>query len=340
MEDRHISDNITISEEELGSANLSTANRKLATMLLHTRGYVVLRNAVPKDLVQKIRTEFADIYQDCEESRDTKSTAAQTSRRKKATFWEKKARMRICPRLEAPLNDSSILANPFVTPILGELLGQRFYCKYVSSDTCKNGSILQSPHRDIEFYKTRKSYGYIVNVAIMDCGLDNGPIEVWPGGSHLWKGDLFKKYRIEPNVQDGENPLIENFSKNFVSTKVALTAGDILIRDPGMWHRGTPNPCDEPRTMLTIGYYRRGYFYPYNDPYCNVDKALFENLDPRGQKVFDYCFRPTSLLYWRLQTQLAFTALEQRPTLGAPLRWCVRMIWRIRLSRLFAPSHV
>ncbi len=101
-----------------------------------------------------------------------------------------------------------------------------------------------------------------------------------------------------------------------------------------MWHRGTPNPSDEPRTMLTISYFRRSYFYPYGEPYYNLDRQLFEKLDPRIQKVFDYAFQPISLLHWKMRLHLAFIALEQKPVLGTPVRWFVQVSWAIRLNIL------
>ena len=37
--------------------------------------------------------------------------------------------------------------------------------------------------------------------------------------------------------------------------------GSIVLRDMRTWHRGMPNTTDQPRTMLTIVYYRQ-YFLP------------------------------------------------------------------------------
>jgi hypothetical protein len=93
--------------------------------------------------------------------------------------------------LERTSADARLLANPFVVPILNRLLGESFCCRYVSSDTCLEGAILQSPHSDIDGDEVFvggvwKPRGYIVNVPVMECGLHNGPLEVWPGGSHYF----------------------------------------------------------------------------------------------------------------------------------------------------------
>jgi len=59
-----------------------------------------------------------------------------------------------------------------------------------------------------------------------------------------------------------------------------------MIRDPGMLHRGTPNPTTEPRTMLTAGYFRSDYYYPYGDPRYNLNDALYGELEPSVQQLF------------------------------------------------------
>ena len=65
-----------------------------------------------------------------------------------------------------------------------------------------------------------------------------------------------------------------------------------------MWHRGTPNPTDEPRTMLTSGYFRKDYFYPYGDPNYNLDEKLYAELDPSVRELFAPFFGATD---WRVR---------------------------------------
>lgn len=325
--------NIILSDDERATGLLSPENRKLGALLLHGRGYVILHGAVPVELVDRLWQSFGDLYADCQASMDGNVGWPWISRSTGTVFWEKLSRVRIFPKLVPPFSSSQVLANPFAVPILQEVLGEGFYCKSVSSDTCVKGAILQSPHRDIEFYDGDDPFGYIVNVPLMHCGLHNGPLEVWPGGSQHWKGDLFVRYRTEPNVQDGRNPAIEELSEYVPSKKIDLKPGDLLIRDPGMWHRGTPNPTDEPRTMLTISYFRRDYYYSYGDPAYNIDETMFEAMDPSAKALFAYCFTRTSPLYWKRQGHQAVEALEKRPWVGAPVRAGVRLKWRLKALR-------
>jgi ectoine hydroxylase-related dioxygenase (phytanoyl-CoA dioxygenase family) len=300
---------LQISKEELAHGALTPTNRALAAMILSCRGYVILQNALHEEYVHSLGREIAAIYEDCRATLDAVETGTDpeaiqrvhVSKRKQARFWFRKSRWRIFPRLTAPLNDPRLLANPFVVPVLEDLLGEGFHCKYVSSDTCVKGALLQSPHSDIDgddvFVDNRwRPRGYIVNVPVMECGLDNGPLEVWPGGSHMWTSELLQKYGLSPHVQDGRNPPVERVAEYFGSTKVALRPGEILIRDLAMWHRGTPNSTDTPRSMLTIGFFRADRPYGYGDPYFNLDRELFRNLDPRVRRMFARHFGVTTTL--------------------------------------------
>jgi ectoine hydroxylase-related dioxygenase (phytanoyl-CoA dioxygenase family) len=293
---------ITLSASERAAGRFDPENGELATAILACRGYVILRDALEPDFAGALAREMLDIYEDCRNTQTVETGTSpdapfktQLSSRRNATFWYRKSRWRIFPRLEGAMGDARLLANPFVVPILDRLLGDSFQCRYVSSDTCLAGAILQAPHSDIsgdEVYVNGawKPRGFVVNVPVMECGLHNGPLEVWPGGSHMWDSNFLKPFGLVPNVQDGRNPAVERLAAYFPSLKVVLQPGEILIRDLAMWHRGTPNPTDQPRTMLTIGMFRADHEYGYGSPSYNLDETLYERLDPRIRRMFAYHF--------------------------------------------------
>jgi ectoine hydroxylase-related dioxygenase (phytanoyl-CoA dioxygenase family) len=289
---------IEISQRERDEGNLSPANRALAAVILSCRGYVILKDAIDLELVESLRRAFAPIYEDCRATSGAVETGTgadaplrwQVASRTQATFWFRQSRWRIFPRLRPPISDPALLANPFVVPVLEHLLGPDFRLQYVSTDTCTQGSILQAPHSDIErrgiLADNRwRARGFVVNVPLIECGLHNGPLEVWPGGSHMWTADLLDP-ELTLDIQDASNPPVEHIAAYFPSIKLPLQPGEVLIRDLAMWHRGTPNPTDQPRTMFTLGYFRRDYTYGYADIAFNVDEALFRNLHPRIQTMY------------------------------------------------------
>ena len=276
---------IVLSEPERDARALSPENRKLAGLLLNCRGFVILRHALPVALIDRVRLAFADLFEDCQTSPNDRTRKIRTSQRTATVFWERASRFRIFPRLTPPFGEPELSANPFAMPLLEDVLGEGFYCKFLSSDTCVKGAILQSPHRDIEFYKSADPYGCMVNIPLSHCSTHNGPLEVWPS-SHHWKEEAFTRCGMAPYVQDGRNRAIEMFADHFPSQFIEMWPGDLLLRDPGMWHRGTPNESHDPRTMLTIGYFRSDYAYGYADPRYNVDEPLLETLDPAVRELF------------------------------------------------------
>ena len=276
---------VRVSEQERAAGQLSRENFRSAAVLLHTAGYVVLREALPHDLVIRVREEFDEILRDCIRSRDG-AAWYQVSRRHQAVFWERGARWRVFPKLRPPLNDLGLLANPLVIPLLGDLLGQDLRCKFVSSDTCVKGSEMQAPHREFGAGGVRDPVALFVNVPLGRNTRRNGPLEVWPIGTHLWSAEALERLGISDEVQDGSNPAVEELAARLPSERLLLEPGCVLIRNPGMLHRGTPNRTRNPRTMLTISYVRSGFEHDYGSVEYNLDAELFARLDPAVQRLF------------------------------------------------------
>jgi ectoine hydroxylase-related dioxygenase (phytanoyl-CoA dioxygenase family) len=324
--------NIVLSAEERRTGRLSQDHIKLGVLLLHARGYVVLKGAVPDQLVAELQTAFNSIYAENvkrfqEKVHYTEYIGDEPG--SNSVFWERKCRFRIAPKLKGPFANPYIVRNPFADVIVKETIGEDYYCKFVSSDTCVKGAIKQAPHRDTDFYNEDDVRGCIVNIPITECGLHNGPMEVWPGGSHLWRSEKFFKFELRPFIQDDVNPEVEAFAKYIPSKLIELVPGDVMVRDPGMWHRGTPNPTDEPRTMLTEGFFRSDFMQDYGDPFHNVDEGLYKQLEPSVQKLFAPFFDPADSRYWSLRRTRAIRRVSNQRYLGAPLRIGMRYLERI-----------
>ena len=274
---------IAVSSAERHAGELSPANLLLATILLHTKGCVVLRGAIPPPVVADADDAFADVFADCLASRDSETLhmagiTCRVARRTGAVFWERNDRWRVFPRLRTPFDTRWLLANPLAMPLLGRLLGDGYRCKFVSSDTCLAGAEIQSPHREMDPGLSWEPRGYIVNIPLHRCDLDNGPLEVWPCGSHLWRDDVLRGLGFDDTVQDGRNPDFERLAAMFPSRRVVLDPGDVLIRDPALMHRGTVNRTARPRTMLAICYFRAGLTHNYGRLDLSLDRELFERL--------------------------------------------------------------
>lgn len=276
---------LLVTPEERRAGRLAPDRLHTAILRLHALGHVVLRDALPTDLVMEIREALARILWDCMESRQGDAWY-QVSRREQAVFWERGARWRIFPKLRSPFNDAQLLANPLVLEPLTALLDE-VVCRFVSSDTCVRGSIRQAPHRELSAGGAASPAAYLLNVPLTPCRPDSGPLEIWPGGTHLWRPEVLTRLGLSDDVQDGPNPAMEAFAAGLPSRRVLLEPGDALIRDAGMLHRGTANLTDEPRMMLTICYMRPGHAHDYGSPRFNLDPDLLAGLPPPVRPLFD-----------------------------------------------------
>lgn len=279
---------LELTRDEQARGLLSPAHLQRALMLLACNGYVILRGALPRTLVDEMHVAYRAIVDDCLASASGKSLAELPWRSAGDTvFWIINARLRAFVRLTGPFAHPRVVANPFALAVLRQALGPGLFCNSVSSDTCLQGSLFQSPHRDIGFYAGQPVPGTIVNIPLMHCGPHNGPLQVWPGGSHLWGAELFTRFGIRAFDQDADNPGMEAFARDIPSIALDLYPGDVLLRDPGMLHRGTPNTAPEPRSMLTIGYFRAGHRYAFGHPEYNLTPAAFEALHPRVKALVE-----------------------------------------------------
>lgn len=281
---------IAVSTEELAARELSARNFRAAALMLHTRGYVVLRGAIPTEVITEADDAFDDVFDDCVASRDGEilhmaGIECRIADRSKAVFWERNHRWRVFPKLRAPFNSEWILANPLAMALLTRHLGE-FGCKFVSSDTCLAGAVIQSPHREMDPGLSWEPRGYIVNVPLHKCDLENGPLEIWPCGSHLWRDDVLRGLGFDDTVQDARNPDFEWLASLYPSRRIVAEPGDLIIRDPALMHRGTVNHTDAPRTMLAICYFREGLDHNYGRLDLSLDRELYDGLPAAVRPLF------------------------------------------------------
>jgi ectoine hydroxylase-related dioxygenase (phytanoyl-CoA dioxygenase family) len=175
---------------------------------------------------------------------------------------------------EPPFDDELVIASPFVLPIVEALVGEDCICHYLASDTPLPGSDYQQVHPDIfplfpETTAVMPPYSIVVNVPLVDAREDNGPLEVWPGGTHHYVADRDDVPAVAAEMH---------------SETLLMPAGSIVIRDSRMWHRGTPNRSDAPRPNLTLIYSRFWLRLRYRP--IPIARAAYQALSPRAQKLF------------------------------------------------------
>ena len=173
----------------------------------------------------------------------------------------------------APFNDAAIVTNSLVLPVIDALLGEEVVCHYFASDTALPGSDHQSVHSDIHllFPETAlalPAYSLVLNIPLVDFRVDNGPVEIWPGGTHLMPGGVD----------------MQSLAPQMHSQPVLMPAGSLLLRDMRMWHRGTPNHAATARPNLALIYSRP--WLKTNYPNIQIGRACYDQLSARAQKLF------------------------------------------------------
>jgi ectoine hydroxylase-related dioxygenase (phytanoyl-CoA dioxygenase family) len=166
--------------------------------------------------------------------------------------------------LESPFLDADVVANPLVLSLLGELLDGDVVCTYYASDTALPGSEYQPVHPDVRplfpgLAITLPPVNYVLDIPLVDFGVDNGPLEMWPRGTHLVADNGVIPQEGARGGQDARQGPDQLFAESLEPMVLTIPAGSFLIRDTRLWHRGTPNRTTEKRSMLAMVFSRSWY---------------------------------------------------------------------------------
>jgi hypothetical protein len=248
-----------LTPEELESGRLSPATRDQAIAQVRNNGYVLFERVLPPSLVDEMHEGFTALLEKHVQQVDPNRGA-------------KRYQMHV--PFAPPFSDERIIANPFVLPIVEALVGEDCICHYLSSDTPLPGSDYQTVHPDIyqlfpESGAVLPPYSIVVNIPLVDAREDNGPLEIWPGGTHHY---------VAPPAE------VATLAAEMQSVRVLMPAGSIVIRDSRMWHRGTPNRSTAPRPNFTLIYSRFWLRLRYRP--IPIPQSTYDQLSPRAQRLF------------------------------------------------------
>lgn len=251
---------LPLSAEERRSQALSPQSLKLATQCVQVDGYVAFESVLPPALTQALHAEFMRVFEE---------HVARTDPNRGANRYQMHLPFR------APFCDPAILENPLLVPVIETLVGKDCVCHYFASDTPLPGSDFQAVHSDVEmlFPETPLSlpaYSVVLNIPLVDFTEENGPLEVWPGGTHLMPGG------VDPGA----------LAPAMRSERVLMPAGSMLLRDMRMWHRGTPNNGTAPRPNLAMIFSRPWLKTHY--PPITIPAQVHSGLSDRVRRLFRF----------------------------------------------------
>ncbi|MFN3652157.1 MAG: phytanoyl-CoA dioxygenase family protein [Armatimonadota bacterium] len=226
---------------------------------IRVRGYTVLEQRLSPERVTAMQARFSELLR---RKAETEPTNRGPRRYQMFLPWE------------APLADPELYENAPVLELVEAVLGPDPALVYFASDTPLPGSDYQRVHSDTQllFPETGLSlppYGLVLNVPLVDCTEENGSLELWPG-THL-----------TPGKAD-----LERLAPTLPSCRANLPAGSLLLRDPRVWHRGTPNRSSAPRPHLALVYTRPWYRFEQAVP--TLTRAAFDALSERARRLLRY----------------------------------------------------
>ncbi|WP_274364959.1 phytanoyl-CoA dioxygenase family protein [Paenibacillus thermotolerans] len=263
-----------VSQEELDSLKLNEETARLAADLIRVNGYVILEGVLPKEKVLELRTAFKAAM-DWFINKHGEGIYLN-----KKGFNEGTNHLGILLPFEAPFNDPLVIEHPFALDIIDRILGKDHSVTLFSSNTSLPGGKKTQPvHPD---YGAR--FGdlcdtalpitdLVLNIPLVDVTDENGPMEIWPGGTHLLPDRAYG-----PNGYNWEQ-----LTAHMTSVKVHMPAGSILIRDVRMLHRGTPNRSNEIRPNLALIYSAIG-----RDNSVHIPQETYDNMSERAKHLFRY----------------------------------------------------
>jgi ectoine hydroxylase-related dioxygenase (phytanoyl-CoA dioxygenase family) len=250
-------------EQWSGPAGQADLAEQMRTAL-QSVGYVILEEVLPAGKVAALYAEFERLL-------DAHRAQAESNRGRN--------RYNIAIPAGGLFTDPEIVANELVLPVLQDLLGDELAVDYLAADTPLQGSDYQAAHADgrplfAEAPVALPGYAYVLNIPLVDFRLDNGPLEVWPNGSHVISG-----------VSAGEG------TRHYPAQQVLMPAGSILLRDARMWHRGTPNNSPGMRPNLAVVYTRSWYRFGQAEVGTMPPRVSAQTWDawpPAMQKLFRF----------------------------------------------------
>jgi ectoine hydroxylase-related dioxygenase (phytanoyl-CoA dioxygenase family) len=257
---------IQLTNEERSTGKLNRESLEIAVEQVKKNGYIGIERVLTPEQIKEIKTAFDPLF-------------AEYTNRKGFNTGTNRAQMHL--PFEEPFCSEYIIAHSIALDVIDALLGEGVRCTYLASDTAGPGSDYQNVHSDLpplfpNLGVALPVYSLVLNIPLVDVNEDNGPLEVWPGGTHLDPDNT------NQTAIDGE---MVRAAKTMYSEKVFMPAGSMVIRDIRMWHRGTPNRTDQHRTNIAL-IYNKDWFGGGGT--IQIPQETYDRLSERGKQLFRF----------------------------------------------------
>ena len=257
---------IEVSEQERDSGIPNVKTIGAAVSIFQRDGIVILKQVVDITAVTTINEIL---------TRDAEALALDPS----THFNQSKAARNIsqAPPTDPELMFDTIWANPFTAAISAAILGPHPRVHYSNGNTVLMSTERQTVHADLDQAHLRFPFAVIANIYLTDTSAENGATEIWVGShrdtsiadhvdSRDFPGGLSS---IRPEVYEARRALMP-------PVQLQVQSGDLVLRDPRLWHAGLPNRTRTPRVMLAFLIFPWWYQSPMKLSLPGEARALVE----------------------------------------------------------------
>ena len=234
----------SFSDDDQRTGVLTPESVRQACELFQQQGFVWLRNALPKQLVESVLEEYQSSYVESPE---------QVS---KARVGDK--RYLITVVVKSRFNDPALYAAPLFYPLLIELLGEECVLDSFGSVCAYPGAKAQKIHADNpplfesgEICAQLPCYALTVVIPLIALNPMVGTTAVWEGSHRQTQLANYILTLREKEEFEG-------------ATWLTPDVGDVYLMDYRLVHAGTPNLSEKPRPILYIVYSRPWFMDTYN----------------------------------------------------------------------------
>ena len=234
---------IRLSVNELMAGTLDPATRLLAGQAFTNKGVVAIENVFAPEFIRSLRDVFISDYARHLVDWETDETLKVGDKR-----------ILVPVEVAQQFNTPQLYANPFVFPLVQDMLGEECILGSFGAITALPGAEDQHVHRDHPFLfhdetidTAMPAYAINVIVPLVDVDGHHGTTRVWPGSHRVWP--------------EGE-------AKQLPSEDPVAPVGSCILMDYRLLHGGTANRSAQVRPILYVIYHR-----PWFKDYVNYLKV-------------------------------------------------------------------
>ncbi|MEU2954602.1 phytanoyl-CoA dioxygenase family protein [Streptomyces xanthochromogenes] len=273
----------------------------LAAEAVRRDGVVIVENVVDPSILRRIKTRM---------TADLEILAPRPHRAENFA----PGHLQQDPPPEPNLLTPEILAHPYVLQVCRAVMSQPLRLTGYSNNTNMAGSRAQAVHVDEGqlwpgLLAAHPPARLTVNIPLTTTSEEGGALEVWPGThddvgvcqysttrrESLQRALEYVRVAKEAGVEGQVNRRVGlTVARDALAERRALrppvravtTEGGVIIRDPRLWHRGTPNRSDHTRFMLALTY----------DPHWRSSEPPIE-LPHMAREIFEHARLDVNAVY-------------------------------------------